>query len=62
MVLGLIEAILALKVGAGRNDETGAVSAEYALLLVFIALVTITGLTALAIAVNGLLEQGATSF
>jgi Flp pilus assembly pilin Flp len=41
------------------NDETGAVAAEYAILLVFIALVIVTGAQMLGLQINIALEWAA---
>lgn len=41
------------------RDETGAVATEYALLMVLIALALIVGATALGIAINDKLQEGA---
>jgi pilus assembly protein Flp/PilA len=43
------------------RDETGAVATEYALLLVLVALAIIAGATALGIAINAKLDEGATT-
>ena len=52
MVSGLPEVIRAFaRIARSVRSERGAVSAEYAALVVFLALAVITGLTALAVAV-----------
>lgn len=43
-------------------DEAGAVSAEYAILLVFVALAVVVGMIALAVAVTNLYASGAEPF
>jgi Flp pilus assembly pilin Flp len=45
-----------------QRDETGAVSAEYAILLVFVALAVVVGMIALAVAVMNLYATGAEPF
>ena len=49
------------RVHARIKSERGAVSAEYAILVVFIALVIIAGATALGIAINSKLDDAATT-
>ena len=44
------------------RDERGAVSAEYAILLVFVALAVIVGMIALAIAITNFFYTGANTF
>lgn len=43
------------------RDDSGAVATEYALLLVLVALAIIVGATALGIAINNKLNDGATT-
>jgi pilus assembly protein Flp/PilA len=49
------------QIHARIKSERGAVSAEYAILVVFIALVIIVGATALGIAINNKLNDAATT-
>jgi Flp pilus assembly pilin Flp len=44
------------------REERGAVSAEYAILLVFVALAVIVGMIALAIAITNFFYTGANTF
>lgn len=63
MVFALSEVIRAFA-GAARSvrSERGAVSAEYAALLVFLALAVITGLTVFAVAVVQMFRSAADGF
>lgn len=63
MVSGLPEVIRAFaRIARSVRSESGAVSAEYAALLVFLALAVILGLMALAVAVVQLFQSGADGF
>jgi pilus assembly protein Flp/PilA len=62
-MLGLYTSIRSRWIHLTRRlrDETGAVATEYALLLVLVALAIIAGATALGIAINAKLNDGATT-
>jgi Flp pilus assembly pilin Flp len=60
MVFGLPELVRAF--ARSVRGERGAVSVEYASLLVFLALAVIGGLTALAVAVVKMFQDGAGAF
>jgi Flp pilus assembly pilin Flp len=62
MMIGLIEAMLALRPRGMWRDDRGAVSTEYAVMLSLIALVLIAALTAFGLAVSGLLDRGTAAF
>ena len=63
MVSGLPEVIRAFtRIARSVRSERGAVSAEYAALVVFLALAVILGLMALAVAVVQLFQSGADGF
>ena len=51
-----------IRPGRRVRDELGAVSAEYAILLVFVALAVIAGMILLAVAVTNLFATGAEPF
>ena len=61
MLLSLFTRLQAAWLGFRSHfeDESGAVATEYALLLVLIALAIIAGATALGIAINNKLQEGA---